>query len=191
MATMFPAMIPDAPEPDQLVFGLLRDDPVTDGWVVIHDVKNPASDPPQRGIDFLALVPGTAILCVEVKSGGFEIRQGQWYAPGSRERIDPPGKQAEKAMYGLDDRLRSRFASWQSDADLPMDCVVLFTDTRWPPHLRPLAYPTVDLPDQGDKSLGECLAEIAREIHEDIPDGITLDSQTIQTIQDYLAGNLD
>ena len=189
MATMIPATIPEAPEADRVVFNLLRDDPATEGWVIVYGVRVTSDDQREREIDFLAMVPGTAILCLDVQGGGFEVKQGQWYALDSREPVDPPGRQAKKAMYDLDDHLRDRFRDWSSDAELPIDCVVLFTDTSWPSDLRPLAYPTVGLPDlerRLHKSLGKRLAEIAKEIHDDLPDSIHLDSPTIKDIQDYL-----
>ena len=189
MATMVPAAIPEAPEADQAVFDMLRDDPATDGWVIIHGVKPPYSDREQQEIDFLALVPDAAILCVEVKRGGFEVKQGKWYALKTSEPVDQPGRQTEKAMFGLDDQLRDRFSDWSTGAELPMDCVVLFTDTTWPTHLRPLDHPTVGLPDldlRFQQSLGERLAEIAQETRAYFPDGVRLDSQTIKDIQDYL-----
>lgn len=189
MATMVPAAIPEAPEADQMVFNLLRDDPATDGWVVIHGVKPSCSDRRQREIDFLALVPDAAILFVEVKRGGFEVKQGQWYALRTSEPIDQPGRQTEKAMFDLDDQLRDWFSAWSADAELPMDCVILFTDTTWPPHLRPLDHPTVGLADlelRFQQSLGERLADIAQETRAYFPDGVRLDPQTINDIQDYL-----
>ena len=44
MATMILAAIPGASEPEQTVFNLLRDDPATEGWVVMHRVKTLASE---------------------------------------------------------------------------------------------------------------------------------------------------
>ncbi len=189
MATMVPPALPEAPEADQVVFNLLRDDPATDGWVIFHGVKPPRSDRRQQEIDFLALVPDTAILCLEVKRGGFEVKQGQWYALRTSEPIDQPGRQTEKAMFGLDDQLRDRFSDWNTDAELPMDCVILFTDTTWPFHLRPLDHPTVGLPDlelRFQQSLGERLADIAQQTRSYFPDGVRLDPQTIKDIRDYL-----
>ena len=193
MATMVPAAIPEASEAEQVVFNLLQDDPATDGWVIIHGVKPPFSDRGQQEIDFLALVPDAAILCVEVKRGGFEVKQGQWYALKTHEPVDRPGRQTEKAMFGLDEQLRERFSNWSAGAELPMDCVILFTDTTWPPHLRPLAYPTVGLPDlelRFHQSLGERLDAIAKDTREYFPDGVRLDYQTIKDIQDYLLDEL-
>ena len=192
MATMIPAVIPGAPESEQAVFDLLRDDPATEGWVIMHGVKSASPSLLRREIDFLALIPDAAILCLEVKGGGFEVKGGQWYALSSQEMIEPPGKEAEKAMYGLDDQLRDRFSVHYKGAELPMDCVVLFTDTAWPSHLRPLDYPTIGLPDLESKShqtLGQRLSEIAKEIRDDSPDNLRLDSRTIKDIQDVLVNS--
>lgn len=193
MATMIPVAIPDAPEANRVVFDLLRDDPATEGWIVLHGVAIPSSERRQRTIDFVALVPDSAILCLEVRGGGFEVKSGQWYALGAGEPVEPPGRRTEKAMYELDNRLRAHMPDWCGDADLPIDSVVLFTDTAWPPHLRPLAYPTVGLPDlesRAHKTLGQRLGEIAAEIHADLPDSPPPDSEAVRTVQDYLAPKL-
>ena len=189
MATMIPFAIPDAPKSNQVVFDLLRDDPATRDWVIIHGVKCPPSGQQQQGIDFLALVPDGAILLLEVKGGGFEVKKGQWYTQSSQEHIPPPGKQAEKAMNRLENQLRAKFSGWFADSELPMDCVVLFTDTTWPPDLRPLGYPTVGLPDletQMDQTLGERLGEIAQETRNDFPNGLPLNENAIKNLQEYL-----
>ena len=189
MATMVPPAIPDAPASDQAVFDMLREDPATDGWVIFYSVKVTADDQREREIDFLALVPDSAILCMDVRGGGYEVKQGQWYALGSQEMVDRPGRQVAKAMYGLDDQLRDHFERLGADSELPMDCVILFTDTAWPPHLRPLAYPTVGLPDleiQFQQSLGERLSDIAKETREEFPYSVHLDSRIMEDIKDYL-----
>lgn len=189
MATMIPFAIPDAPISDQVVFDLLRDDPATRDWVILHGVKSPASGQQPQEIDFLALVPDRAILLLEVKGGGFEVKKGQWYTQNSQELIPPPGKQAEKAMYRLEDQLRAKFSGWFADSELPMDCVVLFTDTTWPPNLRPLGCPTVGLPDletRLDQTLGERLGEIAQATRNDFPNGVQLNANAIKNLQDYL-----
>ena len=193
MATMIPAAIPGASEPEQTVFNLLRDDPATEGWVVMHRVKTQASDQRERTIDFLAMVPDAAILCLEVRGGGFEVKSGQWYALSTRELVEPPGRQVEKAMYELEDQLRIRFPDWNGDYDLRMDSVVLFTDTTWPSHLRPLDYPTIGLPDLAGythQTLGVCLNEIAGAISSDLPDSPRPDPETIRAVQEYLAPKL-
>ena len=206
MATMIPLAIPDAPGPDRVVFDLLRDDPATDGWIVIHHLKDGGHDseetcaetgPPESrrpAIDFLALVPGGAILLLEVNGGGFEVKKGQWYKAGSQELINPPGERAEEALWTLHDQLRRRFTQWAAQDELPMDGVVLFTDANWPPHLRPLMFPTVGLPElesRRQQTLGERLGEIAQEAREELPGGIELNEQTIAAIQQYLINSSD
>lgn len=189
MATMIPAEITGASDAEQTVFNLLRDDPATEGWVVMHQVKTLAADQRERTIDFLAMVPDAAILCLEVRGGGFEVKSGQWFALSTRELVEPPGRQVEKAMYELDSQLRAHFPGWRGYAELPIDSVALFTDTTWPPHLRPLSYPTIGLPDlEGytHKTLGARLSEIAGEIRADLPDSPPPDTDTILAVQDYL-----
>ena len=189
MATMIPAEVPGASEAEQTVFNLLRDDPATEGWVVMHRVKTLASDQRERTIDFLAMAPDAAVLCLEVRCGGFEVKSGQWYALSTRELVEPPGRRVTKAMYALEDQLRISFPDRNGDYDLRMDSVALFTDTTWPAHLRPLDYPTVGLPDLGFKTpqtLGERLQDIADSVCQDLPDSPQLCSAAVQDIPGYL-----
>ncbi|MDE2785934.1 MAG: NERD domain-containing protein [Chloroflexota bacterium] len=194
MATMMPRIIPDdAPNSERLVFQLLREDSVTDGWIVIHKIR-PRQRPGRRPreIDFLVLIPNVALLCIEVKGGGFVIESGSWYRPGPpRESIEPPVDQAETAMFLMRNELVSQFRGQWDDGELPIGCVVVFTDTNWPEGIREPGRPVVGLPDlqqQGARTLAQRLAEIAQTIRGEIAPlrRLSFDLPTAQSIAEYL-----
>ena len=173
MATMIPETIsPDAPPSERRVFGLLRDDPATDGWVAIHSSRHgaPGHGALGRGvdagrpreIDFLVLIPNYGILCVEAKGGGFRVAGGQWSALASGNAIEPPVRQAENAMYALKAELARQFGASSDLAQLPTDCAVVFTDANWPDGVRRPPRLVIDHADlRSGLSLGRRLQAVA------------------------------
>ena len=79
MATMNPETFPiragtDAPYSEQQIFNKLKHGPGTSGWVVIHSlgVSVPENKNP-REIDFLIMVPGGGVICLEVKGDSYKM----------------------------------------------------------------------------------------------------------------------
>ena len=133
MAIMIPeAVPPDAPHSEQTVFDLLRDDPATDDWVVIHSSEYDAYQGRPREIDFLILMPGCGIVCLEVKGGGFEVENGQWYSLWSGSSVESPISQGRAAMFALKNELERSFWRDLSNSPIPIDFAVVFTDCNWP-----------------------------------------------------------
>ena len=162
MATMIPETIPPgAPPSERRVFRLLRDDPATDGWVVIHSSGHAAAGGRPREIDFLAIIPNYGILCVEVKGGGFRVEGGQWYARHSGEPMQSPIRQAEAAMFALQNELGRQFGGQSAIAQTPLDCAVVFTDANWPDGVR---RPTRRLIDHADLQSGLTLGQYLRAV---------------------------
>ena len=81
MAKMIPiefdAAISSAAE--RRLFELLKNDPGTEGWTVLHSLglarrgKKPFGE-----IDFVVVIPGSGIVCLEVKGGGVSCHDGVW-----------------------------------------------------------------------------------------------------------------
>ena len=195
MATIIPPVIPDdAPNSERLVFELLRDDPATEGWIIGHKVRPRQSRRRRRReVDFLILIPGLAALCLEVKGGEFEVRGGVWHRPVAArlEPIEPPIDQSEAAMYLMRDELVSQYRREWGNAQLPIGCAVVFTDTNWPDNIREPERPVIGLPEllrQGSRTLAGRLLEIARRTRAEIPDAsrLQLDTAVVQTIAAYL-----
>src|SRR4051794_3259663 len=110
---MLPAVIdPATPSPGEiLVFERLRDAPGTDNWTVLHSVSLPRHLRQVEGeVDFVIIVPGLGILCLEVK-GHKTVRrdeQGLWHMGSSQPTTKSPFVQASSAMHSLRGALVAR-----------------------------------------------------------------------------------
>lgn len=118
MARMIPPRIaPNTRSPGEIeVFERLRDDPATEDWIVLHSLDIAEHRTQLAGeVDFVVIVPGHGVLCLEVK-GCRSLRRenGEWYY-GREPKPDRRGpfRQASEAMYSVkhyleerDDRLR-------------------------------------------------------------------------------------
>ena len=128
MARMIPPRIlPDCSSSgEREIFRRLKDDPETSDWIVLHsfDVAEHVTSIAGE-IDFVAIVPGKGVLCVEVK-GCTSLRRhdGLWYygkAPSPDAR--GPFKQASTAMHSI----RTRLAKKRPDlAKVPFWSAVFF-----------------------------------------------------------------
>ncbi len=110
MATLFPAVIPsgyNSPGEREL-FSKLRDDTYTQNWIVLHSLDIAQHRKQVTGeIDFVVIIPGKGVLCLEVKAGKSLYRdRGLWYY-GTNPKPDSKGpfKQASDAMHSIKDRL--------------------------------------------------------------------------------------
>ena len=110
MARMIPPRIrPDCSSPgEREIFLRLRDDPETRGWIVLHslDVADHATQIAGE-IDFVVMVPGKGVLCVEVKACSSLRRvEGLWYyGRATKPDARGPFKQASKAMHSIRTKL--------------------------------------------------------------------------------------
>lgn len=110
MARMIPPHIdPGCSSPgEKEIFLRIRDDPGTNNWTVLHSLavaqhKNLISGE----IDFVILVPGKGVLCVEVKACWKLARShGEWFY-GRTSKGDPRGpfRQASDAMHSVRQRI--------------------------------------------------------------------------------------
>src|SRR5215510_965740 len=112
MAKMIPNVIDPActSEAERLVFCKLKDDPVTQPWIVLHslDIASHRSLP-HGEIDFLVIIPGKGVLCLEVKSY-VRCSEGRWYySPSAEPEVRSPFKQASEAMHSIRQRLFDKY----------------------------------------------------------------------------------
>ena len=73
MARMIPSQLPtDCKSPgERSLFPRFKNDPDTAGWIVLHSLG--VAKHPKRiegELDFVVIVPGAGILCLEVKAPG-------------------------------------------------------------------------------------------------------------------------
>ena len=174
MARMIPQAIPfDAPASERRVFELLRDGSGTEDWSVIWSYRPPQfglESGRRREVDFLILIPGRGIMCLEVKGGQFYICDGEWHRPTESHAVEPPDRQSESAMYALRSDLVERFASNNGVMSTPIDFALAFTDWTWPDRLTqptPLIFDraVLDTPDLFVVSLAEAARGLKNPMH--------------------------
>jgi len=108
MARMIPPVIPtDYPsEGEREVFRRLKEDPATDGWIVLHSLGLAKHDQRVAGeIDFVAIIPDHGVLCLEVKgcsAANLRRDEGLWfYGPRDKGENRSPFRQASDGMHSL------------------------------------------------------------------------------------------
>ena len=81
---------------------------------VIHslDLPDPNNRQETGEADFVVMAPNKGIFIIEVKGGGLQFKDGQWYSTkkGSNKRpIKPPHYQAKDNAYAVRDKLKEKF----------------------------------------------------------------------------------
>ncbi len=110
MARMIPPeLYPECASPgEREIFRRLQNSPDTRGWIVLHSLEIAHHRRKVAGeADFVVIVPGKGILCVEVKACSRLLRKdGNWYY-GADPKADPRGpfKQASEAMHSIRRRI--------------------------------------------------------------------------------------
>ena len=115
MARMIPPTIdPNVPSPgEREVFIRLRDDPSAKDWTVLHSLELARHVRHVQGeVDFVILVPGLGVLCLEVKAHReIRVENGQWLFGAKREKGRSPFKQSSEAMHSVRSRVIERIPS--------------------------------------------------------------------------------
>src|SRR5262252_1938038 len=80
MAKMIPPDWHDwTPNSEQRVFRMLEHDAGTQDWVVLHSLNlKQTGNQPYGEVDFVVLIPGRGVLCLEVKGGRVACKDGIW-----------------------------------------------------------------------------------------------------------------
>jgi len=133
MARMIPPYYDPASTPpgEREVFERLRDDPATSDWIALHSLA--VAEHPrqiQGEVDFVVLVPGVGVLCLEVKSHLTVDRlpDGQWKLGSHRPEVRGPFIQADEAKFAVEGQLRKASPRLPS---LPVTSAVCFTRARF------------------------------------------------------------
>ena len=113
MARMIPVVVdPETRSPGELdLFVRLRDDPGTVGWVVLHSMDVPRHRTQVVGeVDFVVIVPGLGVLCVEVKAHRSVRRTpgGMWQLGTDSPTARSPFRQSSESMHSVRDHLISK-----------------------------------------------------------------------------------
>jgi hypothetical protein len=128
----------DTPRSEQRVFSMLQSDPQTENWVVLHSLNLKRSgNQPYGEVDFVVLIPGAGVLCLEVKGGRVACKDGTWIttdaAGGVFQLKRSPFSQAQQGMHEVRKSLEERLAHSQEFYRVPFGYVVIFTDVEVPP----------------------------------------------------------
>lgn len=113
MARMIPPVVyNECTSPgERELFVRLRDDPGTDGWLVFHSLNLAHHKRQIQGeLDFVIVVPGKGVLCLEVKSHRrIGRKNGLWhYGAASQQDVRGPFRQVSDGMHSLRKRLMGR-----------------------------------------------------------------------------------
>lgn len=104
-----PLLSPGCASPGERdIFYRLKDDPQTQNWTVLHSLDIAHHTKQISGeADFIILVPGKGVLCLEVKACLTVRREGGLWYYGAENRGDPRGpfKQGSEAMHSIRQRL--------------------------------------------------------------------------------------
>jgi DNA replication protein DnaC len=104
-----PLLGPDAPPGERLIFQRLAEDPDCADWLVLHSLHLADVRRALEGeIDFVVIIPGLGVLCLEVKSHHKADRDvnGIWYLGKDAPTTRSPLEQAAKGMHAVLDYLK-------------------------------------------------------------------------------------
>jgi len=129
---MIPSVFDEAtPSPgERRLFERLQRDPGTEEWTVLHSL-NLANHPSQvcGEVDFVVVVPGLGVLCLEVKAHKRVARDagGNWLLGSRAPTSHSPFKQADGQMRSVMSFLRRAHRGLEQ---VPVLCAVWFTNCR-------------------------------------------------------------
>ena len=140
MAKMIPSQIADdnVSAGERRVFDLLEKDPETPNWTVLHSLGLARrSSGPYGEIDFVVIVPGEGIICLEVKGGRVACESGAWRTIDRRGNHTllkkSPFLQGRESMFALREALVHHFGKGAPELRCPIGCGVVFPDVGCPP----------------------------------------------------------
>ena len=140
MAKMIPARIDDdrASSGERRVFDLLENDPATTDWTVLHSLGiacRPTG--PYGEIDFVVIIPGEGVICLEVKGGRLSCESGAWRTMDRHGNVatlkKSPFLQARASMFALRNAIVRHFGEAAPETRCPIGCAVVFPDLPCPP----------------------------------------------------------
>lgn len=116
MSHMIPPYVSDSVKStgEKQIFNLLRNDPETKNWIVLHSLALAKHTKQLYGeIDFVVLAPNLGIFCLEVKSGRIGRKEGVWKFTNRFGEITTatrgPFQQAREAMFSLMEVIRKQY----------------------------------------------------------------------------------
>ena len=140
MAKMIPSRIDESvpSSAERRIFGLLESDPATGRWTVLHSLGLARRRTgPYGEIDFVVIIPGEGIVCLEVKGGRVSCENGIWQTVDRNNNVAILGKspfmQARESMFALRQFVIDHFGRSAPEAQCPVVSAVVFPDVPCPP----------------------------------------------------------
>jgi hypothetical protein len=139
MAKMIPPHWHDkTPRSEQRIFSLLQNGSETEDWIVFHSLNlKQSGTQPYGEVDFVVIIPGAGVLCLEVKGGRVACKDGTWTTTDAAGSIFPlkrsPFSQGQDGMHEVRKALEQRLDRCQEFYQVPFGYVVVFTDVEAPP----------------------------------------------------------
>ena len=140
MAKMIPVRIDDnvVSSAERRIFHLLDTDPDTSGWAVLHSLGLARRRTGPFGeIDFVVIIPGEGILCLEIKGGRVSCGDGIWRTMDRHGNVaalrKSPFMQARDSMFALRDSIMGHFGHRSPESNCPMGFAVVLPDVVCPP----------------------------------------------------------
>jgi len=123
---------------ERRVFNLLKHDPGTQDWIVLHSLGLAnTSSKPYGEVDFVVLAPKGAVVCLEVKGGRVTCEDGIWYTTDRLDKVATlkrsPFMQARDGMFALMNAVQQRFGKNHAASACLYGYAVIFSDVSTPP----------------------------------------------------------
>lgn len=169
MAKMIPSRILDelVSTAEARIFNRFESDHLTEGWTVLHSMglaRRAAG--PYGEIDFVVIIPGEGIVCLEVKGGRVTCEDGTWRTKDRYGKVSAlkksPFLQSRESMFALRELLKDRFGFGSPEHNVPISCGVAFTDVDCPP--KSTEFERCDVIDHGDlkKPISKSMMRLVR-----------------------------
>jgi len=139
MPVMVPSVVDTkAAVSERRIFDLLRKIPDSERWIVLHSLGlSNAYSGGYGEIDFVMLIPGVGIICLEVKGGGVSCKDGVWSSVdqhGARHEYKrSPFAQVQEGMWKLISAIRTHFGDRSTESQCAVGWMVIFPDCASPP----------------------------------------------------------
>ena len=140
MARMIPAQIDRncSSQAEKRIFGLLKNDPSTKDWTVLHSLglaRRPSG--PYGEIDFVVIIPSEGIVCLEVKGGRISCNTGMWQTMDRYGKLitlkKSPFQQVREGMFAMRKSIIKHFGGSSAESQCPIASAVVFPDVVSPP----------------------------------------------------------
>ena len=138
MARMIPSVI--SPEiksnAERKIFEWFRDDPETEGWVVLHSLGIANHRTVLYGeLDFFVVAPKLGVFALEVKGGRVSCNEGIWSFTNkygkTTTKTRGPFAQANEGMFSLIDAIKLKFGQRHRLSNLLFGTGVVFPDIEF------------------------------------------------------------